>query len=59
MDRALFYAFAISVLLVVVVYFVGVTTDATALGKSINSLLLTVTGRTSNGQFAAYPANPK
>ncbi len=58
MDRVLFYAFAISVLLIVVVYFVGVKTDAAALGSSVNSLIQTLTGRTSSGQFANYPNNP-
>lgn len=56
MDRALFYGFAISVLLIVVVYYIGVQTDAQALGSSLKSLVQTLTGRTSNGQFAGYPA---
>ena len=59
MDRVLFYGFAISVLLIVVVYFVGVSTDAQSLGGEVNSLLKTSTGRTANGQFAQYPANPQ
>lgn len=58
MDRVLFYAFAISVLLIVVVYFVGVRTDAAALGNATNGLIQTLTGRTSTGQFANYPAKP-
>ena len=58
MDRTLFYAFAISVLLIVVVYFVGVATDAKSLGGAVNSLILTLTARNSNGQFAQYPNTP-
>lgn len=57
-DRVLFYGFAISVLLIVVVYFVGVSQDAKSLGAAINSLILTVTGRNSSGQFAQYPTSP-
>lgn len=59
MDRTLFYAFAISLLLIVVVYFVGVSTDAKALGAAVNSLILTITGRNQQGQFAQYPNSPK
>lgn len=58
-DRVLFYGFALSVLLIVVVYFVGVATDAQALGSAVNSLLLTVTGRDSSGAFAQYPSTPQ
>ncbi len=56
MDRALFYGFAISVLLIVVVYYIGVQTDAQALGSALNSLVKTLTGRKANGEFASYPA---
>lgn len=59
MDRALFYGFALSVLLIVVVYFVGVSTDAKALGSAFNSLIQTLTGRDSSGKFAQYPTKPK
>lgn len=58
MDRALFYGFALSVLLIVVVFFVGVSTDAESLGGVVNSLAKTFTGRTQSGQFAQYPNNP-
>ncbi len=57
-DRVLFYGFAISVLLIVVVYFVGVSQDASSLGAALNSLILTLTGRNQRGQFAQYPGNP-
>ncbi len=59
MDRALFYGFALSVLLIVVVYFVGVSTDASALGSAVNSLIKTLTGRNDKGNFAQYPNKPK
>lgn len=58
MDRALFYGFALTVLLIVVVFFVGVSTDAQSLGGVINSLALTFSGRKQTGEFAQYPNTP-
>jgi hypothetical protein len=54
-DRALWYIFVLSVLLMLAVYYIGVKSDATAVGSALNSMLLTVTGRLPNGQFASYP----
>jgi hypothetical protein len=55
--QALFYAFVIMLLLLGAVYFVGVATDAKAFGSAINQLVLSLTGRTSSGAFANYPAS--
>lgn len=55
-DKALQYIFILSLILVVVAYWAGSKEVATALGSQINSLILTATGRNSNGQFAAYPS---
>lgn len=55
--QALYYAFILSVLLIAAVYFIGVATDAKSLGAALNQLVLSLTGRTSSGQFANYPAS--
>ena len=49
------YIFLLSALLIVVAYFVGAATDINALANGMNKLVLSVTGRTQQGQFAAYP----
>jgi hypothetical protein len=55
--QALFYAFVIMLFLLGAVYFIGVATDAKAFGAAINQLVLSLTGRTSSGTFANYPAS--
>lgn len=50
------YIFALSLILLLAVYYVGVQTDTKSFSAAINSLLQTATGRTSNGTFAGYPA---
>ncbi len=54
-DAALRYIFIISLVLVLVAYWAGTRGVADVLGKNINMLILTVTGRDSSGKFAAYP----
>lgn len=47
--------FLISILLVILVFFVGFSTDVTSGTKSLVSLINTATGRNAQGQFANYP----
>lgn len=54
-DKALFYIFVLSFLLIGVAYYVGTQADAGTLFTGFNNLILTATGRNSQGQFAAYP----
>jgi hypothetical protein len=49
------YLFILSLVLVVVAFYAGASTDATAFGKVFNGILNTATGRNSSGQFASYP----
>jgi hypothetical protein len=49
------YFFLLAVLLLIAVYYVGLNTELGTAGKAVNNLLLTATGRTSAGTFAAYP----
>ncbi|MGZ6392509.1 MAG: hypothetical protein ACXWQZ_24995 [Ktedonobacterales bacterium] len=51
------YWFLLSILLIVVVYFAGVSTDARVFGDVINKLSLTLTGRDTSGHFADFPGN--
>lgn len=55
-NRALAYGFFLAVLLVLVVYFVGVSTEAPALASAIRTLIYSVTGRNTQGNFASYPS---
>jgi hypothetical protein len=59
MSRTLWYMFIIMVLLIVAVYFAGLVTEGRAFFAGVNQLVLSLTGRTSNGQFAQYPNTPK
>jgi hypothetical protein len=54
---AIGYIFGLSLLLVIVVYYVGFKTDVQTFGASLNALILTLTGRNAQGQFAPYPSN--
>jgi hypothetical protein len=50
-----FYLFVLSLVLIGLAYYVGLKSDATAIGAQVNSLGLTFTGRNSAGAFAGYP----
>ncbi len=54
-QQALKYWFWISLFLIAVVYFAGLTTDAESMGGLINKLAKTFTGRNDAGEFAGYP----
>lgn len=43
-------------LLIVVAYFVGASTDTNSLANGVVKLVLALSGRNSQGQFAAYPS---
>ena len=51
--------FFVSVLLIVVVYFVGFSTDLQTVSTSLTSLINVATGRNAQGQFANYPTGGK
>lgn len=55
-NTLLAYVFFLSLILIIVVYYVGVKTDTAAFSSAANSLINTATGRKSNGAFAGYPA---
>ena len=57
LDKALTYIFWLSLILVAFAYYAGTTRVLDSLGKNVGSLILTSTGRDSNGNFAAYPQN--
>lgn len=50
-----FYIFLLAALLIGVVYYAGVKTDAGAFSALFNSGFNAVTGRNSNGQFMGVP----
>lgn len=43
-------------LLIMAVYYVGVSTDAQALANALSTIGNTLTGRNAKGEFAAYPS---
>lgn len=54
-DRALYYIFILSLVLVALAYYTGLQTDAGALKNAFTSIIYAVTGRNSSGNFAGYP----
>jgi hypothetical protein len=54
-DRTIRYLFFLAVLLMLLAYYVGAKGLFGAIFSGVNQLGLTFTGRTSSGQFAAYP----
>lgn len=57
-DKLLWYIFALSALLIAVVYFVGLSTDAQTLFDSAGSFVQLVTGRDKNNNAVQYPTTP-
>ena len=55
MEKALWYIFILSLVLIALAYYVGVQTDAPALANAIQQIVYAVTGRNSSGSFAGYP----
>lgn len=54
-ERALYYIFILSLVLIVVAYYAGSTSVLQTLGQQFGSLINISTGRNSQGQFASYP----
>lgn len=54
-DSTIRYIFLLSALLIVVAYFVGAATDTNSLANGLVKITYAATGRTPQGQFAAYP----
>jgi hypothetical protein len=55
MSTVLWYIFILSLVLVIVAYYVGFQTDVGTLSTAINNLVMAATGRNSSGTFSAYP----
>lgn len=56
-NQILWYLFVLSLVLVIVAYYVGFQTDVTTLSGAISNLFQLATGRNAQGVFAAYPSN--
>lgn len=57
MERTERYLFILALILIGVAYFAGSKQLLQTAFGGVNQLDLTATGRTANGQFAAYPQN--
>ena len=57
-ERALYYIFILSLVLIAVAYYAGTSNVLQTLGTQFGNLLNISTGRTTQGQFAGYPGNP-
>lgn len=55
-DSAIRYIFVLSLILIIVAYYVGSQNVLSTLGGTTTSLLNTATGRNAQGQFASYPS---
>lgn len=55
-NTAIRYIFVISIILVMVAYFAGTKNVIGTLGSTANTLILSSTGRNSQGNFASYPS---
>ena len=53
-DKALFYIFVLSLLLIAVAYYAGTQAVGQTLFAGLNNTILTATGRDSQGNFAGY-----
>lgn len=54
-NQFLRYFFILSALLIIVVYFVGFSTNAAVIGHVFQQLSYAFTGRNTSGQFSNYP----
>ena len=55
MKGTIALAFILLLVLILAAYYVGVTSDATAIGGQVLNLVYGVSGRTTSGAFAGYP----
>lgn len=56
MDSTIRYMFFLMALLIIVAYFVGAATETNSLASGATKLIYALTGRSSTGQFSAYPS---
>lgn len=56
-ERALYYIFILSLVLIAVAYYAGTSNVLGTLGTQFGNLLNISTGRNTQGQFGAYPGN--
>lgn len=59
MSGTVAMAFVLLLVLILVAYYVGVQSDAQAVGTQLVNMSYALTGRTSQGSFAGYPGAPK
>ena len=55
MQQISAYLFFLLMALILLAYYVGLKTDATAAGQQVQGILKASTGRNDLGNFAAYP----
>lgn len=55
MSGTISLAFILLLVLILAAYYVGVTSDAKAIGGQLLNLTYAVSGRNTQGQFAGYP----
>lgn len=56
-QKAMWYLFAMGIILILVAYWVGSTNLFNTIFTGVNMLDLTATGRNANGVFGAYPVS--
>lgn len=57
LDVTIRDVFIVTVLLVILAFFAGFVTDFKTVTAGVNTLLLTASGRNSQGNFVNYPGN--
>lgn len=57
LDVTIRDVFVVTVILVILAFFAGFTTDAKTAFAGVNTLLLTASGRNQQGNFVSYPGN--
>ncbi|WP_157067204.1 hypothetical protein [Alicyclobacillus shizuokensis] len=55
MKQVFWYMFVLILVLILVAYYKGTTSDISTGGSALQKLILTLQGRNSKGNFASYP----
>ena len=55
-EDAIRYIFILSVILILVAYYLGTTNVLNSFGTQLGNIINISTGRTTSGAFAAYPS---
>jgi uncharacterized oligopeptide transporter (OPT) family protein len=55
LQKSEFYLFLLAALLIGVVYYVGLKSDAAVVGGGLNTFFNTITGRDPSGKFQGVP----